>query len=131
MDSDTRLLIIEDQGRDERGPLGRGIERERVLSAIATTGATVRHDSGGRLLVIETSDEADAVLQRELPGARILPVDEDVLRRVPDLDPSDDLFARALAIRYSSEYRERKSRLKPGETPEEQLLITAPCTSED
>ena len=130
MNGETRLLVLEDLRAVDRGRLGGGIERNRVLSAVAAAGATVRHDSGGRLFVIETSDEAAEVLGRELPGVRVVAVDGDVLGRLPDLDQSDALFAQALAIRYSPAYRERKSRMTPGETPEEQLLLTAPCTPE-
>ena len=130
MNGETRLLVLEEAGAVDRGRLGGGIERNRVLSAVAAAGATVRHDSGGRLMVIDASDETAEALGREVPGVRVVSVDEDVLARLPDLDQSDVLFARALAIRNSAAYRERKSRMTPGETPEEQLLLTAPCTPE-
>jgi hypothetical protein len=127
---DTRLLILEGSLRSAPDRPGGNTERRRVLGTVAAAGARVRHDSGGRLLVIETSDRADETLRRTLPGATIVPLTADVADRVPDLDPSDSLFVQALAIRQSPAYRRQKERRKPGESPEERLLFTAPCMPE-
>jgi hypothetical protein len=110
----------------EVGRIDEGLERRRILSVVAASGAKLRQDSGGRLLVIESSGEADQILQRELPGVRIERIDEGVSERIPGLDPSDALFAQALAITSSQEYREGKRTRKPVESPAEQLLHTAP-----
>jgi hypothetical protein len=128
---ETRLLVLDETFRRDEGRLGAGIDRRRALSALKAAGITVQHDSGGRLLVIEADDEAAAAVTRQLRGARILPLREGGDDRMVDLealDAQDALFARALDIRLSPEYRERKRRQVPGETPEEQLLISGPCT---
>lgn len=129
----TELIVLEEDST-RGGRKGSGLARKRVLEEMVATGATVRHDSGGRLLVVEISD-ADADTLRKKPGlVDVAPLDEGAVRQalqVPDLDEQDTLFLRALAIRTSPDYRERKRLRVPGESPEEQLLVTAPCTPED
>ena len=129
MDGNVRLIVLEgEQGRgDER--LGSRMARSRALNAIAAMGGKVRHDSGGRLIVVEVPEHAEADLGR-VAGARLLPVDADVRRTLPDLDPTERLFADALALRASRPYREFKRTRKYGESPEEQALMTAGCVRE-
>ena len=128
MEREERLLLLDDQPGSTEGHLAGGLQRARVLKALADAGARVEHDSGGRLLVVAASAEADEALGSALEGVTVLPLDEDVTERVGVLDPQDALFARALALRMSPAYRDLKRRQKPGSTPEEKLLVSGPCT---
>jgi len=124
-----KLLVLEGAGpsREPRErALERRVDRSATLNAIASSGVKVRHDSGGRLVVIEAQEEAEKALLERLPGARLVPVDSDVRDLITDLDSNESLFVEALKIRTSKSYREAKSRRKIGETPEEQELISAP-----
>jgi hypothetical protein len=126
-----KLLILGDDqsARDRR--LGDRIDRARALNAIAAAGAKVRHDSGGRLIVIDARKSAQDALEKSLPSARIVPVDADVKGTVPRLDETESLFLGALQIRTSKNYRARKRRRKFGETPEEKELFEASCVREE
>lgn len=131
MDGDLKLLVLEGQelSRDRR--LGFRIDRSKALNTVSASGATVHHDSGGRLIVIEAPEEAEKTLTERLPGARLVPVDADVKDTIADLDPTESLFLDALKIRTSSSYRDAKARRAFGETPEEQELFTASCVREE
>ena len=126
-----KLLILGDDrsARDRR--LGSRIDRARALNAIAASGAKVRHDSGGRLIVIDAPKAAQNALEKSLPDARIVPVDTDVKGSVPRLDETEALFLGALQIRTDKNYRARKRRRKFGETPEEKQLFSASCVREE
>ena len=127
MEPETRILVLTDEPSGEEGRREVSANRTRVLSELAAAGVKVREDSGGKLLVIETTGDTDESLQ-QIGGVAIVSPDESIEDRVGELDAQDELFARALAIRLSPTYRELKSRQIPGETPEEQLLISGPCT---
>jgi hypothetical protein len=126
-----KLLILDDERavRDRR--LGSRIDRVRALNAISTSGAKVRHDSGGRLIVIDARKSAQDALEKSLPNARLVAVDADVKGSIPRLDETESLFLDALQIRSSKSYRDRKRRRKYGETPEEQALFDASCVREE
>lgn len=131
MDGDLKLLILEGEelSRDRR--LEFRIDRSKALNTVSASGAAVRHDSGGRLIVIEAPEEAEKTLTERLPGARLVPVDADVRDMITDLDPTESLFLDALKIRTSEDYREAKARRTFGETPEEKELFTASCVREE
>ena len=126
-----RLLILDDErsARDRR--LGSRIDRARALNAISTSGAKVRHDSGGRLIVIDARKSAQDALEKALPNSRLVAVDADVKGSIPRLDETESLFLDALQIRSSKSYRDQKRRRKYGETPEEQALFEASCVREE
>lgn len=125
MIDETQVIVLPESGADRTGG---GIERRRALSALAEAGIKVRHDSGGRLLVVDASEETVRGLRDTAPDLEVVSLDDEVVDRVGALDAQDDLFARALRLRRSARYREVKSRITPGETPEDQLLRSAPCT---
>ena len=131
MSENLKLLVLgaAQPPRDRR--LGFRIDRSKALNAILSLGAKVRHDSGGRLIVIEAQKKAEKGLTERLPGARLVPVDSDVRDSIPDLDSTESLFLEALKIRTSKRYRDAKKRRKVGETPEEKELISGPCVRED
>lgn len=124
------LLILEAPGRAEERGIRGGIDRIRTLNDIVSLGGKVRHDSGERLIVIDTAGLDEGVLQERLTGARLVSLDEDIEALVPDLGDHEELFLEALRIRTSSSYRRMKKRQKPGESPEEKELFSAPCTPE-
>jgi hypothetical protein len=126
-----KLLILGDDQSSRDRRLGARIDRARAMNAIREAGAKVRHDSGGRLIVIDARKSAQDALEKSLPGARIVPVDTDVKRTVPRLDETESLFLGALQIRTSKNYRARKRRRKFGETPEEKELFDASCVREE
>lgn len=127
MDENLRLLLLQGSLQKSDQRLGFRIDRSKVLNAISSVGAKVRHDSGGRLLVISVSKETEAELARLLPEARIVAVDADPRQVISDLDPTESLFFDALKIRTSKNYRDAKRQRKYGESPEEQQLMSGPC----
>jgi hypothetical protein len=128
MTNGTRLLLLEGEPHRKAGHLADGLRRSEVLNALKESGVRVQHDSGGRLLVVETTERTEEVLRRRMKGVKIVPLEGDIEESIGDLDPQDALFVRALVLRNSPAYREMKARQKPGETPEEQLLVSGPCT---
>ena len=130
MEESLRLLILEAVQRPKDKRLGGGIDRVKVLNEVASRGGKVRHDSGGRVVVINTADMDEAALTR-VAGARLVPLDANVRDLLPDLDDNESLFVEALRIRMSPRYRDLKARQRPGETPEEQALLSAPCIPEE
>jgi hypothetical protein len=131
MDKDLRLLVLEGREAPHERRLGSRIDRAKALTAISESGARVRHDSGGRLIVIAAPEEAAKALAERLPDARLVPVDADVKDDIADLDPTESLFLDALQIRTSDEYRKAKRERKFGDTPEEQELLSAPDVREE
>jgi hypothetical protein len=131
MDENLKLLVLEVEG----SPRGRSREfrtdRSEALNAISASGVKVRHDSGGRLIVIEATEETEKALTGRLSGIRLVPVDADVRNSIADLDSTESLFLAALKIRTSKLYRDAKRRRKVGETPEEKALVSGPCVRED
>lgn len=126
-----KLLILDDERSASDRRLGTRIDRARALNAIAAAGAKVRHDSGGRLIVIDARKAAQDALAKSLPTARLVAVDADVKRSISRLDETESLFLDALKIRMSKSYRARKRRRRFGETPEEQALFDASCVREE
>lgn len=120
------LVLTEEPLRDPEQP-GGGSERSRALKELKGFGVKIDADSGGRLLVVEASDEALHALEENVPGLKAIDFREGFEGDLGDVDAQDQLFARALAIRVSPEYRELKANQKPGETAEEQLLLSGPC----
>jgi hypothetical protein len=131
VDTNFKLLILESEEPPEERRLAFRGARSRALNAISSLGGKVRHDSGGRLLVIEVPGEVEKALAQHLPGARVVPVDADVIGSFPNLDSTEELFLDALKIRTSKSYREAKRRRKVGETPEEQQLVSGPDVREE
>jgi hypothetical protein len=131
MDENLKLLILESKEAPSDRRLLARIDRAKALNAISASGAKVRHDSGGRLMVIEARDQAEKSLAERLPEARLVPVDVDVKAELPDLDETESLFLDALRVRTSETYRDAKSRRKFGETPEEQELVSGPDVREE
>lgn len=131
MSENMKLLVLEaeEPSRDRR--LGLRTNRTKALNAISSSGAKVRHDSGGRLIVIEVPEEAEKALTERLSRARLVPVDSDVRGLITDLDSTESLFLDALKIRTSKNYRDAKKRRKVGETPEEKELTSGPCVREE
>lgn len=131
MEKNMKLLVLEGDEPSGDRRLGSRITRSKALNAISAAGAKVRHDSGGRLLLIEAPEAAERALTKRLPGARLVPVDSDVRDSIAELDPSESLFLEALKIRNSKSYRDAKKRRKFGETPEEKKLFSGSCVRED
>ena len=97
-----------------------------ALDTVAMAGAHVRQSSG-RLLVVDAPELDQTALQESVPGSRLLNLDDTVADLVPPLDESETLFLEGLRISSSAEYRQEKAQQTPGESPEEQLMFTAPC----
>ena len=125
------MLVVLEKAKPSKDPrFGYGIERTRTLKSISLSGAKVRHDSGGRLIVIELTVESRKKLKKLLPGIQILSVNSEVKDLISKLDPTEKLFLRALKIRNSKSYRNSKKRRKYGESPEEKELFSASCVRE-
>lgn len=128
-----KLLVLEEKKRSKDKRLGTRMERTRALNAISASGSRVRHDSGGRLIVIETSSKAEALLLKLLPDAKVVAVGAEMKSALPkmDMDPTESLFVEALQIRNTKRYRDAKKARKVGESPEEKELLSAPCVREE
>ncbi|KGJ77535.1 hypothetical protein GY21_07470 [Cryobacterium roopkundense] len=124
MESNVRLLILDlGQQRPESGATS---SVGRALDSVLASGATFRHSSG-RIVVVEVAGDQASRLTGDLPGARVVPLDANVSELIPDLDTNELLFLEAVRIRHSAAYQAEKAQQKPGESPEEQLMFTAPC----
>lgn len=124
MESNAKFLVL-DVGHDKPRP-GDRTAVARALDSVVSSGATFRHSSG-RIVVVEASDAQAERLTAEIPGARLVPFDADVSALIPDLDTSELLFLEAVRIRNSATYQQEKAGQTPGDSPEEQLMFTAPC----
>lgn len=131
MDKNLKLLVLESKDPQKDRRLGFRIDRSKAMNALSRSGAKVRHDSGGRLILIEASEETEKAIAKLLPGAQVIPVDSDKRDSIGDLDPTESLFLEALKIRTSKSYREAKKQRKFGETPEEKKLFSGSCVREE
>jgi hypothetical protein len=127
MGENLKLLVLTTKTPLKEERLRFKFDRQKELRAISAVGAKIRHDSGGRLIVIEVPEGAEKELLRRLRGARLVSVDADVTDLLGDLNPTESLFLEALKIRTSKSYREAKKKRKFGETPEEKMLTTGSC----
>ena len=124
MDDNLKLLVLDLGEFPSKARPGGDVGL--ALDTVAQTGAQVRQSSG-RLLVIDAPELQQAELQQSVPGSQLLNLDAQVADLVPPLDESETLFLEGLRISSSAEYLQRKARQTPGESPEEQLMFTAPC----
>ncbi len=129
-DKEKKILILEKQERSTDVRMGQRIERKKAINTISSSGAKVRHDSGGRFMVIEVSKEEERDLKKQLPNARIVELDS-IKEVKADLDESESLFLEALKIRNSEDYREMKRKSKPGESTEEKKQLSGSCVREE
>jgi len=106
-------------------------EGKRIKNRLKALGVKIRHDSGGRILVVEFDQDEEKLLDRLPKGVRLTPADEIAPDMREDLDHDEELFVKALQLRASKDYREMKARQVPGESPEEKLLATGYCQVED
>jgi hypothetical protein len=127
MGKDLKLLVWTGKAPPPKAAPGTRVDRRKEMAAIAAAGAKLRHDSGGRLIVLELPEGAEAALLKRLPGAKLLPIGPEMAVAIPGLDPGEALFLEALRIRASAPYREAKRRRKAGASAEEQLLATGTC----
>jgi hypothetical protein len=106
-------------------------DRRITRAFLKRLGLRVVHDSGARLMVIEAPDD-DAALRERLPkGARLFAVDKIPAALIRESNEREALFARALKLRQSKDYREVKAAQVPGESSEEKHIFSAPCMEED
>ena len=127
MGENLMLLVLATKTPLKEGRLRLKFDRQKELRAISAAGAKIRHDSGGRLILIEVPEGAGKHLLRRLRGARLVPADADVTALLKNLDQTESLFLEALKIRTSKSYREAKKKRKFGDTPEEKMLTTGSC----
>lgn len=131
MDKNQKLLVLD----EEYSPGNRGLEfrihKNKVKEAILASGAKIRHDSGGRFIVVHVSDKSEKALLKLLPKARILPIDSDLKELISDMDANEKLFFDALRTRASKKYRDAKMKRKPGESPEEKELFSGSCVRDE
>lgn len=119
------VLVTKTPLKEER--LRLKFDRQKELRAILAAGVKIRHDTGGRLILIEVPEGAAKDLLLRLRGARLVPADADVTALLKNIDPTESLFLEALKIRTSKSYRDEKKKRKFGETPEEKMLATGSC----
>ena len=117
---DKRLLVLDEKGG-----------RIRVINVVTSSSGKVIHDSGGRVILIDTRGNDKEIIEKLPQGTQLVPADQDVKSSLVDLDPSESLFLDALKLRNSKNYRYAKEQQKPGETLEEIELFSGPCTEDD
>lgn len=124
MDGNLKLLVLDLErfaAANESGP-----DVAQALDNVAQSGAQVRLSSG-RILVVEAPELTEYDVQESVPGARLMPLDAEIADLEPPLDESETLFLEAFRISSSAKYQREKALQVPGESPEEQLMFTAPC----
>jgi hypothetical protein len=131
MGGTQRLLVLDQEQAPKGEAFGMRLLRANALNALAAVGARVIHDSGGRMLVVEIPERAEATLGERLPGVRVEALETEPERIGAALDQSERLFLAALKIRTSPAYREAKRLRVPGEAPEEILLRSGSCVREE
>ncbi|NNE21515.1 MAG: hypothetical protein HKN11_02785 [Rhizobiales bacterium] len=102
----------------------------RIKNFMRSYGAKILHDSGNRVIVIETDREPEEIVQRLPKGVTITPPDK-AAKAGKERNEHDELFVKALKLRASNKYRRMKDQQVPGESPEEKLLVTGSCETED
>ncbi len=130
MDKNQKLLILEDED-STKGRQAFRMRRANAKNTLKDLGAKVRHDSGGRIMIIEISKEEEKALTKNFPNARILSIDQDMKPEITGLNPEESLFLNAVQKRMSPEYRAIKKRQVPGESPEEKKMFSGPCIREE
>jgi hypothetical protein len=131
MDKNQKLLIIERGESAGPGRLTPKLERSKILNAVVAAGGKIKHDSGGRLVLVEMPKKAETALAKEVTGIKVVTADTDVTKAVKKMDTTEALFAAALKIRTSPAYRKAKAKRKFGDTPEEQAVLTGSCVREE
>ena len=126
MNKNYKLLLLEDRDTASNYLTFR-IDRTKAINTIASLKAKVRLDSGGRLMVIEIPDKAEEDLLKRLPNARILSIGGEMSIDTKKFTQDEMLFLNALKKRSSNQYRISKANRKPGDSPEEQQLLSGPC----
>lgn len=106
-------------------------DRRVTRALLRRLGLGVVHDSGSRLLVIETPENPERLRERLPSGVQLLPMDKIPAALAREGDEHEVLFARALELRQSRAYREAKAGQVAGESVEEQEIYSAPCMEED
>ena len=130
MDKNLKLLILE--GKElMKEPLAFRMGRTRVINTLSAMGVKVRHDSGSRLIIIDVPKEKEAAVIKDIPGARLIPIEQDMKDELKDLNPDELLFLGAIKKRVSKKYRDDKKNRKPGDSPEEKLLLSGSCVRDN
>ncbi|MCB0375313.1 MAG: hypothetical protein KDD04_05280, partial [Sinomicrobium sp.] len=97
MDKKLKLLVLEEKNLSRDTGRRLGMARARLKNAIIASGAKVRHDSGGRFIVIEPSKETENYLKKHFPKAKLVALGTDF--KGPEttlkLDDDETLFIEA------------------------------------
>ena len=126
MDKYLKLLVLTSKNVS-KDQLGFRIGRIKTINSLTELGAKIRHDSGGRLIIIEISKEVENAIEKSISGARVIPVDSDMKDEISGLSSDELLFLSALKMRASKKYRSAKKSQKPGDSLEEQKLFSGSC----
>jgi hypothetical protein len=131
MNKNLKLLVLDERKQSKDRRIGSRLDRAKALNAILASGAKIRHDSGGRLIIVEVTKEAEKSLAKDLPEMRLVSASTDVRDSITNLDATESLFLDALKIRSSKKFQDAKKKRKFGETPEEKQLLSAPDVREE
>lgn len=109
--------------------------RRQVRRLLKRLGRRVLHDSGGHFMVIDLQDTSEKLTKRmteRLPeGVRLISADKAPKTLSSETEAHEALFVRAIAMRTSNDFRNRKAAQSPGDSPEEEHIYSAPCMEED
>ena len=105
-------------------------DRDEVINSLKNTPNKIIHDSGGRIMVIETREPDEEILRKVTRKVR-LSSDQIPERILTDPNSTESLFIRSFNLRKSPQYQSKMaSRLPPGEEPEEKELFEGSCTED-
>lgn len=100
-------------------------DRKKIAKVLAEAGIKVNYDSGGRALSIDVPQNSEDKL-RQLPfGAQIVDP-KDASDFLSDPDENEKIFMGAIQLRNTTEFVRKLNKFKPGESPEEIELLSAP-----
>ena len=100
------------------------IDRIRIKNRLRSLGVKVRHDSGGRVMVIDSDRDEKQIPQRLPKGVSLMPADKISAQPKKTMDHNEEMFLKSVKLRSSEKYRAMKAAQVLGESPEEQLLMT-------
>lgn len=109
-----KLLVLKEIG-----------DRKKLAEILAAAGVKVIYDSGGRVLVVDVPKNAEDKL-RQLPFSAQLIEETEASRILARPDENEKIFLGAVALRKSQDFKAKLNKFKPGESPEEIELLSAP-----
>lgn len=103
-------------------------QRMRILTQLRTEGVRIKHDFG-KFLVVESPK---AGVEKSLLKQRIkFETPTNTAFQVRGVNPNEKLLVDAFLLRQSAKFKSRKKKQVSGETPEEKILFSGGCVTNE